>query len=60
MVELKKLVLEAEILIEVPKDIVENAERLEDVKKGLAKALTRGLYDQGIDFHVNQIKFRLQ
>ena len=42
MVETKKLLLEAEILIDVPTDIVEDEERLDDVTKGLSKALTRG------------------
>ncbi|WP_075053583.1 hypothetical protein [Nitrososphaera viennensis] len=60
MVETKKLLLEAEILIDVPKDIVEDEERLDDVTQGLGKALTKGLYDQGIDFQVSRLSFRLK
>ncbi|MEO9363590.1 MAG: hypothetical protein ABI348_06780 [Nitrososphaera sp.] len=60
MVETKKLLLEAEILIDVPADIVEDEERLDDVTKGLSKALTKGLYDQGIEFQVNRMSFRLK
>lgn len=60
MVETKKLLLEAEILIDVPADIIEDEERLDDVTRGLTKALTRGLYYQGIDFEVSRISFKLR
>ncbi|HEX6561745.1 MAG TPA: hypothetical protein VF016_06930 [Nitrososphaera sp.] len=60
MVETKKLLLEAEILIDVPTDIVEDEERLDDVTKGLSKALTKGFYEQGIDFQVSRVSFRLK
>ncbi|HVX03311.1 MAG TPA: hypothetical protein VHA09_09170 [Nitrososphaera sp.] len=60
MVETKKLLLEAEILIDVPSDIVEDEERMNDVTRGLSKALTRGFYEQGIEFEVGRISFKLR
>jgi hypothetical protein len=60
MVETKALVLEAEIVIHVPLDIVQNKHRLEDVKEGLSKAMTKGLYEEGVDFEVKRISFRVK
>lgn len=58
MVETKPFVLEAEIAINVPLDIFRNKDRLEGVREGIKKALTRGLYEQGVDFEIKQIRLK--
>ena len=60
MVQTKKLLVQAEILIDVPKDIVQDEDRLEEVTEGLRKALTKGLYDQGVEFEVKRLSFKIK
>ncbi|MEO9296067.1 MAG: hypothetical protein ABI347_10785 [Nitrososphaera sp.] len=55
MVETKIFSLKAEILVHIPADITQNRQRLEDVKDGIKKAVTKGLYDEGIDFEVEKL-----
>jgi hypothetical protein len=60
MVQVKKLVLRAEIVIEMPLDIIQNKQRLQAVEDGLTKALTSGLYDQGVEFKVTKTEFKIK
>jgi hypothetical protein len=55
MVETKAFSLKAEILIHIPTDIIQNRQRLEDVKDGIKKAMTKGLYDEGIEFEIKKL-----
>jgi hypothetical protein len=47
MVQTKKMVLELEIEINVPVDIVRDDGRMKAVEEGLSRSISRGLYDQG-------------
>jgi hypothetical protein len=60
MVETRALVLEAEIVIHIPLDIMQNKQRLDDVKEGLGKAMTKGLYEEGVDFEVKKLSFKVK
>jgi hypothetical protein len=60
MVQVKRLVLSAQIEIEMPLDIVQNKQRLKAVQEGLKKALTSGLYDQGVEFRVTKTHFKIK
>lgn len=59
MVEVRKLHLQTEIEIDLPLDIVQDEKRLKEVENGLAKAITKGLYEQGVDFKVKKVNFKL-
>lgn len=58
MVETRSFQLEADILVKIPIDILQNTGRLEAVRDGLKKALTIGLYEQGVDFEIRNLKFK--
>lgn len=60
MVETRALVLEAEIVIHIPLDIMQNKQRLDDVKEGLGKAMAKGLYEEGVDFEVKKLSFKVK
>ena len=60
MVEVRELLLQAEIIIDLPLDIVHDKQRLKEVENGLAKAITTGLYQQGVEFKVSKINFKLR
>jgi hypothetical protein len=60
MVETKKLLVESEIAIDVPIDIASDSDRMDDIIEGLRRALTKGLYEQGVDFEVRRVSFRLE
>jgi len=60
MVEVRKLILQAEIEIDLPLDIAQDKQRLKEVENGLAKAITKGLYEQGVEFKVMKVNFKLR
>jgi hypothetical protein len=59
-VETKSLVLEAQIVVQVSMDIVQNRQRLEDVKEGVRKAMIKGLYEEGLEFEVKKLHFKVK
>jgi hypothetical protein len=60
MVQVKRMILSAQIEIEVPLDIVHDKQRLKAVQEGLKKALTSGLYGQGVEFRVTKTEFKMK
>ena len=58
MVETIPFVLGAEIVINIPADILQNGDRLESVKEGIKKALTKGLYEQGLVFEIRNMSLK--
>jgi hypothetical protein len=58
MVETIPFVLEAEIVINIPTDILKNGDRLESVKEGIKKALTKGLYEQALVFEIRNMSLK--
>jgi hypothetical protein len=60
MVETKSLVLEAQIVVQVPMDIIQNKQRLEDVKEGVKKAMVKGLYEEGLEFEIKKLHFKIK
>jgi hypothetical protein len=56
MVETRTFSLKAEIIIHIPTDIIQNKQRVEDVKEGIKKAVTKGLYDEGIEFEIRSLR----
>jgi hypothetical protein len=60
MVQTKKMVLEVEIEIDVPVDIVQDKNRIKVVEDGLARSISKGLYDQGVSFQIKKTGFKIK
>lgn len=60
MVKTKKMVLEVEIEIDVPEDIVQDRSRMKAVKDGLSRSISKGLYDQGVSFQIKKIGSKIR
>jgi len=46
-----------EIKIEVPEDILSDKDRLKAVEQGIVKAVSKGLYEEGLDYTVVKANF---
>ena len=55
MVAIKKLLLNVQIEVDVPVDIVQDKMRIKAVEDGLARSVSKGLYDQGVSFRIVKI-----
>ncbi|HEU4605261.1 MAG TPA: hypothetical protein VFS46_03395 [Nitrososphaera sp.] len=60
MVQTKKMVLEIEIEIDVPVDIVQDRGRIKAVEDGLGQIISKGLYDQGISFRIKKMGSKIK
>lgn len=60
MVKTRKLILQAEISIDVPMDIIEDEDRLDEITDGLRKTMTKGFYEQGVEFEVIKTSFKVK
>ena len=60
MVQTKKMILEVEIEVDVPVDIVQNEGRIKAVKDGLGRSISKGLYDQGVSFQIKKIGSKIR
>jgi hypothetical protein len=60
MVQTRKMMLELEIEIDIPVDIVQDGRRIKAVEDGLARSLSKGLYDQGVSFQIKKITSRIR
>jgi len=58
MVASKKIVLEIEIEVNTPLDIIEDKQRLKAVEDGLVKSISKGLYEEGVSFRISKVKFK--
>jgi hypothetical protein len=59
MVETKKLLLDLQIEIDVPMDIVQDKWRIKAVEEGLARSVSKGLYDQGVSFRISKVSSKI-
>ena len=57
MVDAKKVKINLELEVDIPNDIIKDKARYENVKEGIVKIISKGLYEQGIDFRVINSKF---
>jgi hypothetical protein len=60
MVQTKKMVLEIEIEIDVPVDIVQDKGRIKAVEDGLGRSISKGLYDQGVSFQIRKMSSKIK
>ena len=59
MVKSRELILKMEIKIEVPEDILSDKDRLKAVEQGIVKAVSKGLYEEGLRLHSCKGQLRL-
>jgi hypothetical protein len=57
MVVSKKVKLEVEIEVHMPLDIIEDKHRLKAIEDGLVRSISKGLYEEGVSFRINKVKF---
>ena len=57
MVKSRELILKMEIKIEVSEDILSDKDRLKSVEQGIVKAVSKGLYEEGLAFTVVSANF---
>jgi hypothetical protein len=58
MVASKKILLEIEIEVNMPLDIIEDKQRLKAIEDGLVKSISKGLYEEGVSFRISKVKFK--
>ena len=59
MVSVKLLKLNIEMDIEIPTDLLENKVKVKVIEDGILKCLSKGLYEEGILFHIKKFKFHV-
>jgi hypothetical protein len=59
MVSVKLLKLNIEMDIEIPTDLLENKVKVKVIEDGILKCLSKGLYEEGISFHIKKFKFHV-
>jgi hypothetical protein len=59
MVATKKMIMEVEIEINIPTDIVQDSRRVKAVEDGLGRSISKGLYDQGVSFQIKKISSKI-
>ncbi len=60
MVQTKKMIMEVEIEVDVPTDIVQDSGRIKAVEDGLGRSISKGLYDQGVSFKIKKISSKIK
>jgi hypothetical protein len=59
MVKMKKMILDVQIEIDIPVDIVQDSHRIKAVEDGLSRSISKGLYDQGVSFEIKNWNSRI-
>ncbi|HEX5573659.1 MAG TPA: hypothetical protein VFX26_03945 [Nitrososphaeraceae archaeon] len=57
MVKTKDILLLLELKIEIPQDIISDKNRLDSVKQGILKAISKGPYEEGLSFKILHASF---
>lgn len=60
MVQTRKMLLELELEIDVPLDIVQDDRRMRAVEDGIGRSITKGLYEQGVSFQIKKMSSRIR
>jgi hypothetical protein len=55
MVYSKKMKLYIEIEVDIPLDIIEDMNRIKAVEDGIRLSISKGLYEQGVSFKINNV-----
>ena len=54
----KRIKLEVQIEVNMPVDIIEDKHRLKAIEDGLVHCVSKGLYEEGVSFRINKVKFK--
>jgi hypothetical protein len=54
----KRIKLEVQIEVNMPLDIFEDKHRLKAIEDGLVHCISKGLYEEGVSFRINKVKFK--
>ena len=54
----KTITLEVQIEVNMPIDIIEDKHRLKAIEDGLVHCVSKGLYEEGVSFRINKVKFK--
>jgi hypothetical protein len=57
MVNAKKVKVSLELEVDIPEDIIKDKSRYDNVKEGIVKSISKGLYEQGIEFRIKNSNF---
>ncbi|MFN2435353.1 MAG: hypothetical protein ABR515_08270 [Nitrososphaeraceae archaeon] len=57
MVKTKDILLMLELKIEIPQDIISDNKRLDSVKQGILRAISKGPYEEGLSFKIVHASF---
>jgi hypothetical protein len=57
LVEVKRVKINLELEVGIPEDIIKDKTRCDNVKEGIVKSITKGLYEQGIEFKIINSNF---
>jgi hypothetical protein len=57
LVEVKRVKINLELEVGIPEDIIKDKTRFDNVKEGIVKSITKGLYEQGIEFKIINSNF---
>ena len=60
MVKTKKMILEVQIEIDIPDDIIQDNHRIKAVEDGLSRSISKGLYDQRVSFEIKNCSTRIK
>ena len=60
MVKTKKMILELQIEIDIPDDIIQDTQRIKAVEDGLSRSISKGLYDQGVSFEIRNCSSKIK
>ena len=60
MVKTKKMILEVQIEIDIPDDIIQDNHRIKAVEDGLSRSISKGLYDHGVSFEIKNCSTRIK
>ena len=57
MVSTKRVKLNIDMDIDIPIDLLANKDKIRIIEDGLIKCISKGLYEEGVKFHINKFKF---
>jgi hypothetical protein len=57
LVDIKKVKINLELEVDVPDDIIKDKNRYNNIKEGIVKSISKGLYEQGIGFRIINSSF---
>ncbi|MDQ4050675.1 MAG: hypothetical protein M3093_03595 [Thermoproteota archaeon] len=60
MVKTKKMILDVQIEIAIPDDIIQDSNRIKAVEDGLSRSISKGLYDQGVSFEIKNCSWKIK